>query len=176
MAEIEVSEPKMLVLENPEADYEKMIKELEAKVQAAANVDGIRSGSIEVTSPLTNFTKTVLTKLDVKFWAGRSIHSFPDLKNNTTYLFGQRGTLPEGVKWGYSYATGKESTDRKWVAAFDYVAGKAYCECGPTGPVDWNVVADKLSKSESKMEYVDPIFGGRIVARVAGDQLISTLW
>lgn len=121
MAEVE---PNVLVLENPEADYEKMIKELEAKDETA-EVNGARAGNtVELSSPTTNFTKTKLTKLEVHFWAGRTLTSFPDMNNNTTYYFRQSGTLPQGVKWGYSYATGKDSTARKWVAAFDSAAGK----------------------------------------------------
>uniref|UniRef100_A0A803NDJ8 Uncharacterized protein n=2 Tax=Chenopodium quinoa TaxID=63459 RepID=A0A803NDJ8_CHEQI len=169
-------EPNVVNLQDPAAHYEKLVTELEVKGQAEANNAQLLAGDVELTSPTTNFTDSKLTKLDVHFWSGYTLTSFPDMNRFTTYYFREKGPLPQGVKWGYCYASGTDSTARKWVAAFDSAAGKAYCEAGPTGPVDWNVVEVKLNASGSSCEYVDPILGGRITAKITGLQAISTLY
>uniref|UniRef100_A0A803MJD1 Uncharacterized protein n=1 Tax=Chenopodium quinoa TaxID=63459 RepID=A0A803MJD1_CHEQI len=119
-------EPIVVNLQDPEAHYEKLVKELEVKGKAEGEAGGAQllAGEVELTSPTTNFTDSKLTKIDVHFWSGYTLTSFPDMNRFTTYYFREKGPLPQGVKWGYCYASGTDSTARKWVAAFDSAAGK----------------------------------------------------
>lgn len=121
-------EPKVLHFENPETDDETLIKELQAMVQADLDdATQLLNGEIRANTNISNRTNHVLTKIDTYFWAGEMVNTWwPDLVSNAVYLFVQKGTLPQGIKWGFSLATGTESTDRKWVAAFDVLARKVY--------------------------------------------------
>ncbi|XP_056682811.1 uncharacterized protein [Spinacia oleracea] len=154
MSEIEIQAQSV---ENPEADYEKLVLELDSKAE------------VVLSTTTANFGKSPrLHIIDTHFWSGRAISGFPALHKHFYAVPKQQGTLPQGIKWGLVYADGDETTARKWVAAFDTTAGKAYAEAGPIGPVDWNVVEVKLDASESKSIYTDPIMGGITTAEING--------
>ncbi|XP_074273974.1 mannose/glucose-specific lectin-like [Silene latifolia] len=54
-------------------------------------------------------------------------------------------------------------------------ASKAYAECGPIGPIDWNVVEVKLGMSKPSVVYVDHILGGKVesTAHDNGDATVA---
>ncbi|WP_191113236.1 hypothetical protein [Acinetobacter pittii] len=123
---------------------------------------------------ILNLSKDYIYRIDRHFWIGRAVTDRTTLAAGNYAILTEQGPRHETVKYGEAWATGNESTDRKWVFAFDSDRQKAYAEAGPSGRVDWDVVEEALVKSGSKSESDDPLLGGKTVAEVDGTNAYAT--
>ncbi|XP_021744598.1 uncharacterized protein LOC110710581 [Chenopodium quinoa] len=168
MADLITAEEVRLV--NPEADYETLKAELDAKVNTAEGNVELSADQVLLNTQFLNLCPDKIQRIDRRFWSGSVVTDRPTLSSGYYTVLTQKGTKPEGVKWGQVWANGTadDTTARKWIVAFDTAAGKAYAEAGPMGPVDWNVIEVRLGLSGSKTEHTDPILGGNVLATIDG--------
>uniref|UniRef100_A0A803MJD4 Uncharacterized protein n=1 Tax=Chenopodium quinoa TaxID=63459 RepID=A0A803MJD4_CHEQI len=147
MADFITAEEVPLV--NPEADFESLKAELDAKVNAEGNVELSADDQVLLNTQFLNLCPDKIQRIDRHFWSGSVVTDRPTLSSGYYTVLTQKGTKPEGVKWGQVWGNGAadDTTARKWIVAFDTAAGKAYAKAGPMGHVDWNVVEVELGMS-----------------------------
>ncbi|XP_021746994.1 uncharacterized protein LOC110712849 [Chenopodium quinoa] len=170
MADTNVTLEEAVPVEDVEIDMEAKAKEYDTQTRVAGN-------EYRMTTDVKNFSKRLVHVVETHFWHGRTLTNFPNLAVNTGAAMRQAGTLPEGVKWGITYADGDQASNRKFIVAVHGPTGKIYVESGPIGPVDWNVIEVKLDRhSGNKADITDPIFGARIVAEISGTYAVAKFY
>ncbi|KAK9725250.1 hypothetical protein RND81_05G131400 [Saponaria officinalis] len=146
--------------------FEEEVKEATKKVDASLQLSLVGAA-------VYNGTGKALHNLETHFWYGTPF-SFPDIPDDGGAIVLSLGDYPNGAVYAPVYVDGPGNTARMFFFAVDTSAEKIYAQSGPVGPIDWNVVKVKLGESGSESIYVDPVLGGKVVAKVKGNFAVAT--